>query len=494
MDSSDARHLARELRDLLSSANQRLREERPDAPVVSRVTGHLGCPLTEVISVSETFPRWEHANLQRGVDAYLARYSPGAEWFGISGESRHGYDYADMLTMMSRGWDRFDLGAVGYATAAIGPRDTMEVVSAGLVCAHAPDGTPLVIGLRTWLEHGPPQCRIEVLAASRDGARAARDEITRLMHEHDVFRGRILSFAWTEHRGNELLSFLPRPQIAADEVVLPAGLLGVVERHVIEVGELAARLRAHGRHLKRGLLLHGPPGSGKTHTVRYLMGRMTGCTVIVLTGMAIRHIEQAAALARRLQPAMVVLEDVDLVAMDRSFNPEGNPLLFMLLDAMDGVGSDADVAFVLTTNRADVLERALADRPGRIDLAVEIPKPDTAGRAALLRLYSRGQRPAFDADAIVSRTEGATASFFKELLRRAVLRTIMAGDDASVLTDAHLTAALSEMLAERQALTRALLGSGPGEGDPARETPHVPMAARAGGHGSSFVVYGEADD
>jgi len=47
--------------------------------------------------------------------------------------------------------------------------------------------------------------------------------------------------------------------------------------------------------------------------------------------------------------------------------------LFSLLDAMDGVGADADVTFVLTTNRADILETALADRPGRVDLAVEIP-------------------------------------------------------------------------------------------------------------------------
>jgi len=84
----------------------------------------------------------------------------------------------------------------------------------------------------------------------------------------------------------------------------------------------------------------------------------------LLTGRSIRFIDQAAALARRLQPSMVVLEDVDLVATDRDFAPDGNPLLFSLLDAMDGVGADADVTFALTTNRADILEIALADRPG----------------------------------------------------------------------------------------------------------------------------------
>ena len=70
---------------------------------------------------------------------------------------------------------------------------------------------------------------------------------------------------------------------------------------------------------------------------------------------------------------MIVLEDCDLVAEDRSFTPYGNPLLFTVLDEMDGLGSDIDACFLLTTNRVDLLEPALAQRPGRVDLAVEIP-------------------------------------------------------------------------------------------------------------------------
>ena len=57
-----------------------------------------------------------------------------------------------------------------------------------------------------------------------------------------------------------------------------------------------------------------------------------------------------------------------------------------MLDALHGLDGDADVAFVLTTNRVDVLEQALADRPGRIDLAVEIPLPDAAARHRLFTL------------------------------------------------------------------------------------------------------------
>ncbi len=89
-------------------------------------------------------------------------------------------------------------------------------------------------------------------------------------------------------------------------------------------------------------------------------------------------IEQSCALARILQPSIVVLEDVDLVAEERT-RPGAActaPLLFELLNQMDGLADDADVLFLLTTNRPDILEPALAARPGRVDQAIEIPLPD----------------------------------------------------------------------------------------------------------------------
>ena len=71
--------------------------------------------------------------------------------------------------------------------------------------------------------------------------------------------------------------------------------------------------------------------------MRYLTGRLTDTTIILLTGRSIRFIDAAAALARRLQPSMVVLEDVDLVATDRDYTPDGNPLLFSLSGSLNPV-------------------------------------------------------------------------------------------------------------------------------------------------------------
>jgi ATP-dependent 26S proteasome regulatory subunit len=137
-----------------------------------------------------------------------------------------------------------------------------------------------------------------------------------------------------------------------------------------------------------------------------------------------------------------------------------------LLNEMDGLGADLDVTFLLTTNRADLLEPALAQRPGRVDHAALLPLPDAGARRRLLQLYQGNlDLDLDDLDAVIGRTEGVTASFLKELLRRAALN---AADDAGTeaplrVTDADLNIALDELLDTRNQLTRVLLGA-PGRG------------------------------
>src|SRR5690606_29062737 len=124
--------------------------------------------------------------------------------------------------------------------------------------------------------------------------------------------------------------------------------LEAIERHTIGMSRHADALRAAKRHLKRGLLLYGPPGTGKTLSVMYLCGQLAGRTVLLLSGPGAGALGQAAAIARSLQPSMVVVEDVDLVAMERTRpGMDTNPLLFQLLNEMDGLDDDADVVFVL---------------------------------------------------------------------------------------------------------------------------------------------------
>src|SRR5205814_6475473 len=122
------------------------------------------------------------------------------------------------------------------------------------------------------------------------------------------------------------------PAIARDEIILPEPVLSRIDRHAERFVRHADVLRSAGRHLKRGILLHGSPGTGKTLCAMYLASQMKGRTVIILTGGGIASIESAGRLARSLQPVTVILEDVDLIGTQREHQSiRANALLFELL-------------------------------------------------------------------------------------------------------------------------------------------------------------------
>jgi SpoVK/Ycf46/Vps4 family AAA+-type ATPase len=193
---------------------------------------------------------------------------------------------------------------------------------------------------------------------------------------------------------------------------------------------------------------------------------------------------------------------VDLIAEERTARPGQHPLLFQLLNEMEGLNSAVDVTFLLTTNRADLLEPALAARPGRVDLAAELPLPDAAARRALIRLYQGNLVLDADLDTVVERTEGVTAAFLKELLRKAALLAAESDSAADTaggsadggvpahgldgapiqVTDAHLTAALEELFEARGHLTRVLLG---GQASPGRAYAGAAPGTPAGATGAA---------
>lgn len=213
----------------------------------------------------------------------------------------------------------------------------------------------------------------------------------------------------------------------------------------------------------------------------YLLGAMPGRTTVLLTGRGLGLIEEALVIARDLAPATVVFEDVDLVAAERTMHVGAQGVLFELLNQMEGIEEDADLLFVLTTNRPDVIEPALAARPGRVDLALEIPLPDQAARRRLIRLYG-GDIELDDAviDELVARTESVSGAFIKELMRQAALRAALGG--ASPASAADVKATLVELLDDCATLTRRLLGQ-PSEGATPAAPPFGPMVHALGAAG-----------
>jgi hypothetical protein len=429
---------------------------------------HLGAD-DELEVVEETWPSYEHVNVQAGLDAWSATDGRTTELVGIVGWQHRPFGLAELLGGEVEPLDRYGPrpGTASRVNRASGPDGEVRAcLQCALLLVTEGDARTAVLVRGPEPEMGRVTVSVQIASTEAGGAARAAAEIRALALERNVFRAQVLSFGGDIFgHGEALLSFHRRPTMGAEQLILAAETLAEVQRQVVEVARHKERLLAAGQHLKRGLLLYGPPGVGKTHTVRYLTSSLIGTTVLQLTGNSMHLIAEACSIARALQPAMLVVEDVDLIAEDRGMHPGRHPLLFQLLNEMDGLAEDADVVFVLTTNRADLLEPALAARPGRVDQAVALELPDAGARRALFELY-RGALVVDTSglDDVIARTEGVTASFLKELIRRAALLAATRTPDGRALTVAgeDLRSALDELLDTRNAMTRTLLGSGGG--------------------------------
>jgi ATPase family associated with various cellular activities (AAA) len=430
-------------------------DTEPDFAVLIRE--HLGTGPADLPILSEEVHAWDQVNLQLGLEALFARGGRSVKLVGIGGtHSRHmSLALSDLLSE-----SHVRPASVEYVNLAVGPGRSHACMTRGVALLTTPEGPAVIyVSPAEQQRPGANDLGVELMTPVEALAPKLLAELRELMREHNVFRGQMVSLESTIWGSVEVV-FHERPSLAREAVILSEPVVLAIERHVLLIGERADVLVAAGRHLKRGLLLYGPPGTGKTHTVRWITSELPSSTVIVLSGGSLGAVGPVCRLARELAPSLLVLEDVDLVARERTMSAHGGSLLFELLNELDGMADDADVAVVLTTNRPELLEPALAARPGRVDLAVEIPLPDVNCRRRLFELYARGLTLELDdRDVVIARTEGVTASFFRELLRQAVLEA--AEQDSGIVRDAHLTAALERLLSMTNEMTRVLLGATP---------------------------------
>ena len=467
---ADVGEFAAAFQDFMSAMTAAAR--RPESPFAARLREHLGVDPLELPSTVAEFSIPDHPNLQLALDGVLA----DAEVVGYS--VRHaGFMEVGLSELMAgeamTGPVRF--GPVQYTDVEVGDGRVVQCVSAGLYLGQR-DGGPvaLVLSRAGQRPFGGAGLRVEGISATPHAIPALLGDLRAAMREHNVYRGKVISLHQQQDQ-TVTVQFHSVRSVQRDAVILPDGTLERVERHALGIADHVERLRAAHHHVKRGVLLHGPPGTGKTLSISYLLGTMRNRTTVLLTGRGLGLIEQALSIAHELAPATVVLEDVDLVAAERTMPLGNHDVLFELLNQMEGLAEDADLLFLLTTNRPDIVEPALVARPGRIDLAVELPLPDAIARRRLLRLYAHGIALEEDAEEeIVERIEGVSGAFIKELMRQAALRATLR--DGQQATMADIRAVLDELLDDRSALTRRLLGQ-PAEGPPAETTTAPPLPA-----------------
>jgi hypothetical protein len=434
--------------------------------LLRRLRKHFDAKPADLPVVEQHFDLHERPNLHLAIEEMLADPKRQAELVGVLGRDEY---HSPSLGRLSReaSAKQFEQGPVQYVDVSLPGGRHLACVKSGLYLVHD-DDQPLALLLTMPVHSHPPVLQVEVMAPDREQAEQFVRQLQRRTSHGKAYRGHVLSVE-EDCYGRINIQSHGLPVIRRDEVILPEPLMQRIERHTLTFSKHAARLRDAQRHLKRGILLYGPPGTGKTLTAMYLVAQMPGRTVLLLTGHGMKSIETACRLGRLLEPTTVILEDVDLIGTERNNQTIGaNALLFELLNQMDGLAEDVDILFILTTNRPDILEPALAARPGRVDQAIEIAPPDAECRRRLFELYSRGmQIEVAGLDRLIARTEGVSGAFIRELLRKAcVYAAEENGTGPLLVRDRHLDEGLTELLVAGGALTKSLLGAAVGSNNP----------------------------
>jgi hypothetical protein len=439
-------------------------DHRPDRFVFDRLTRHFA-PMRphEMLATSRRYPLRQQADLQSALDEVLGERRVPENFVGIRQQYQH--ELVDFARLLDRTHGAIEIAPAQLEDIDIGG-ETVRCLKNGLWLLQDERGAYAVV-LSQGSEYGQAGHVIVEVAAPAgevDAERCARvfDALEAKLSQHSCYRGRVLSleasYEWSGRAARiRVHEIEPVPR---DAVILPDSTLDALERNVLRFAEQRPALRRLGLSGQKGLLFHGAPGTGKTHCIRYLAGRLRDHTTLLVTSEGMGALPEYMALARLLQPALVVIEDADLIARERTERDSAcdEVLLNRLLNELDGLRERADVFFILTTHRPESLEPALASRPGRIDQAIEFPLPDEPLRRRLIGLYAGDLPiPAIVADDLAARTDRATPAFIKELLRRIAQCYLEAGGLGPV-TSATAERALHEMLFTGGVLNARLLG------------------------------------
>ncbi|WP_061213670.1 AAA family ATPase [Syntrophomonas wolfei] len=175
--------------------------------------------------------------------------------------------------------------------------------------------------------------------------------------------------------GDQRVIKLIKP-LGLNDLVLDDEVEHKIENDLLSFFSMEPLYRQANLPFKRGIVLHGPPGTGKTSLVKVMVSTMQQTIIWVKTGdiSCVEQITQIFRLARLGKPSVIIFEDVDFFLSDRDRYYDTTKAVANLMAELDGLEENDGIMVVMTTNRLDVLEKAIVERPGRIDERILIGK------------------------------------------------------------------------------------------------------------------------
>ena len=397
-------------------------------------------------------PAWAFAEILREAASRRSRskkrtlaraFPPGTPLVDIV-VSFHHYKHVlveQALGVVFQGWERSFLGQnpndalprPRYSYFEIDPKKKKLVLEEAALTLTSTDGTRLVAYLR--VEGGPahdrPKSVLQLTCPAQHSQRAIEKsaEIERWVEQHDYLKGKKL-----DAQGR----FISQPRSYDwDCVFAPPALLAAIRRNTQGFLEKLDHYRRLHLPTRRGVLLHGKPGTGKTLIGKVLCSQLRETFIWVRPG-DVWHparIAEIFEMARDLKPSLIFFEDLDLSGGRRNHLAVGRHALGELMNQLDGLEENNDIVVVATTNDLEMIEPAIKDRPSRFDCVIEIPDIDDDIRHRYLRAFldQRGLNPTLFPDLDAATRNCSTIAEVQEQAIRCLQRAIECGADPATL-------------------------------------------------------------
>lgn len=274
---------------------------------------------------------------------------------------------------------------------------------------------------------------------------------------------RVMSFG--KSRAKQITKDMPK--VTFEDV---AGVDEAVEElmEIKEFLENPSKFQSLGAKIPKGILLYGPPGSGKTLLARAVAGEagvpffsISGSDFVeMFVGVGAARVRDLFEQAKTSAPCIIFMDEIDAVGRQRGAglgggHDEREQTLNQLLVEMDGFDMNAGVILIAATNRPDILDPALL-RPGRFDRQIVVDRPDLIGRRAILRVHVKGKplEGGIDIDVLARRTPGFTGADLANMVNEAAL--LSARHNKKTIDMVEMEEAIDRVIAGPEKKTRLI--------------------------------------